>query len=299
MSQRILITGAHGQLGRALTQALAHGHTSIGALPSSYRGCEIYAVDVETFDICNAAQVDEWFSAWRPQLVFNCAAYTNVDGCEDHEADALRVNAEGPAHLARAAQAVGAKLVHVSTDYVFPGTDAQPRRETDPTGPLSAYGRTKLAGEQAVAQACDQHFIVRTAWLYGDGHNFVRTMLRLAETHDRVTVVDDQLGNPTCADDLAHELLRIAETSNYGVYHCTNEGICSWADFAEAIFAEAGVACEVERCSSEEYAAAHPNAARRPQYSALENAHLASTIGNEMRPWRDALRDYLSSDPRG
>lgn len=296
---KVLITGAAGQLGRAITGHLATMRAEIGPIPAAYAGAQVDACDADGLDITDAAAVEAWFCARGPyDVVFNCAAMTNVDGCEDHEAAARRVNADGPRNLARAVDAHGGVLVQVSTDYVFPGTDPVPRVETDPTGPLSAYGRTKLAGELAVAQETARQFTVRTAWLYGDGHNFVRTMLGLGATHAEVSVVADQLGNPTSADDLAYELLKLALTEDFGTYHCTNEGTCSWADFAAAIMQEAGLACRVVPVTSAQYQAMNPAAAHRPAYSSLENARLAATIGNEMRPWREALRSYLAKEGR-
>ena len=221
---------------------------------------------------------------------------TNVDGCEKVEDAAYAVNALGPQNLARAAAAQGAKFVQVSTDYVFPGTEPGERVETDVTGPISAYGRTKLAGEQLSLEANPRTFVVRTAWLYGYvGKNFVKTMLRLAQTHDHVTVVDDQLGNPTSANDLALQILRLAQTDDYGIYHCTNEGTCSWADFAAAIMQEFGTGCRVEPCTSEQYKQMVPGSADRPHYSSLRNAHLEAGIGNGMRPWQDALHTYAAN----
>ena len=208
------------------------------------------------------------------------------------------MNAIGSENLARECERCGAKFVQVSTDYVFPGTEPEPRVESDPTGPVSAYGRTKLAGEERSLAACSRCFVVRTAWLYGYvGKNFVKTMMRLGADRGEVTVVDDQLGNPTSANDLAHEILEIAATEDYGVYHCTNEGACSWADFAEAVMEGAGLDCKVERCTSEEYAAMNPASAKRPAYSSLRNKRLEDIVGDKMRPWREALAEYLKTLP--
>ena len=206
---RILITGSRGQLGNELRRCLESGRSEIGPVPACYAGADVDYVDYGELDISDAAAVDAWFAERGPyDLVVNCAAVTNVDGCESDEEGAYRVNATGAENMARAAAACGGKVVHVSTDYVFPGTDPEPRREDDPVGPISAYGRTKLAGEQLVMAACPRTFVVRTAWLYGYvGKNFVKTMLRLAREHGRISVVADQLGNPTSANDLAHEIL--------------------------------------------------------------------------------------------
>lgn len=291
---RILITGARGQLANELGRALESGRTEIGEVPAELSGAEVDLVDLDDFDVSDWAATSAWLAARAPYDLFvNCAAMTNVDGCETDEAVAFRANALGPLNLARASREQGAKLVHVSTDYVFPGSDPTPRTEDDVCAPISAYGRTKLAGEGLALANNPRTMVVRTAWLYGYvGRNFVKTMLRLADAHDHVTVVDDQLGNPTSAADVAHEVLRIATTEDYGTYHCTNEGTCSWADFAEAIMDAFGRDCEVRRCTSEEYKRMVPGSADRPRFSSLENARLERGLGNEMRPWREALASY-------
>ena len=292
---KVLVTGANGQLGRELAGLLAAMEGELGNVPAPYRDAEVHAVDRGELDIADAAAVEAWFAARGPyDAVFNCAAYTNVDGCEAHEDDAARVNADGPENLARACTAQGAVLVHVSTDYVFPGDEPGPRRESDPCAPLSAYGRTKLVGEQRALAANPRTHVVRTAWLYGrEGGNFVRTMMRLGAQRPEVTVVADQVGNPTNAADLAFELLRIALSDSFGVWHATGEGECSWADFAEAIMAGAGLDCRVARCTSAEWRALHPESAPRPAFSSLENGRLKETIGNDMRPWREALAAFM------
>lgn len=292
---RLLVTGSRGQLGRALGKALASPRA-----PEAYRGCTVDWVDLDELDISDDEACTRWFLGHEGyDVVFNCAAFTNVDGCESDFATAFAANALGPMNLARACAAMGATLVHVSTDYVFPGTEPGERLESEAPSPISAYGRSKLAGEGlALSQNLRTH-VVRTAWLYGEGKNFVRTMLGLAERFDEVTVVCDQLGNPTSAKDLAHELLRIALCDDFGIWHCTNEGTCSWADLAEAAFELANKDCKVRRCTSEQWKQAHPESADRPAFSSLANAHLASTIGNQMRPWREALADYLGADGAG
>lgn len=294
---RVLITGCMGQLGNELQRQIAMGLSEIDTLPDSYAGASVDAIDFDDLDISDSVAVEKWFQSHETyDVVFNCAAMTNVDGCEADFASAFKANALGPMNLARACERTGAKLVHVSTDYVFSGMEPEPRVETDAPAPISAYGRSKLAGEGLALAANSRTFVVRTAWLYGYvGRNFVKTMLSLGATHDTVTVVDDQLGNPTSAADLAYELLSLAVTENYGIYHCTNEGTCSWADFAQAIMEGAGLACRVERCSSADWKRMHPESADRPAFSSLENEHLAATIGNKMRPWREALAMYLST----
>ncbi len=293
---KILITGANGQLGNELQRILREGAAEIGPISSVYNGAEVAAGDIDVLDITDDAAVEAFVDGQGFDLIINGAAMTNVDGCEKAEDAAYAVNAVAAGNLARAAAKTGAKLVHVSTDYVFPGTDPEPRVETDPTGPVSAYGRTKLAGEKMALENCERTFVVRTAWLYGYvGKNFVKTMMALGQSHDCITVVDDQLGNPTSANDLAYEILAMAATDNFGIYHCTDEGTCSWADFAEAIMQAAGLDCTVERCTSAEYKQMNPASADRPAYSSLENKHLADTIGNQMRPWREALANYFEN----
>ncbi len=277
---RVLVTGCNGQLGRAI-------RAELGPDGADW-------VDLPELDISDAASVDAWFVAHGPyEVVYNCAAFTNVDGCEADFPAAFAANALGPMNLARACAACGATLVHVSTDYVFPGNESGERVETDVPAPISAYGRSKLAGEGLALAANPRTHVVRTAWLYGEGKNFVRTMLSLADRFDEVTVVDDQLGNPTSATDLACQLLRIGKSEEYGIWHCTNEGTCSWADLAQAAFELTGVSCTVKRCTSAEWKRMHPESADRPAFSSLRNARLEATIGNDMRPWREALAKYL------
>lgn len=295
---KLLLTGSNGQLGNELRRLLESGQAEIGSIPDCYSGAEVVYTDAAELDITNGAVVAKFIDKGAFDLIINCAAMTNVDGCETAQDAAFRVNADAPGNLARAAEAVGAKLVQVSTDYVFPGIDSVPRIEEDPTAPVSAYGRSKLAGEEQVAAACSRCFIVRTAWLYGYvGKNFVKTMMHLGATRDEVTVVDDQFGNPTSANDLAYEILNLAVTENYGIYHCTNNGTCSWADFAQAIMEGAHLDCTVVYSTSEEYAVANPASAKRPAYSSLRNKHLEDTIGDEMRPWQQALTAYFKNLP--
>ena len=296
---RLLVTGAKGQLGNEIRRCLETMEAEIGPVPAEYAGARADFVDYDALDISDAAAVDAWFSARGPyDVVVNCAAITNVDGCERDEAGAYRVNAAGAENLARAAHSCGAKFVHVSTDYVFPGDDPEPRSESDPARPISAYGRTKWAGEVLVRDACPEHFIVRTAWLYGYvGRNFAKTMLRLAREKGSISVVSDQFGNPTSANDLAYEVLKLALTEQYGTYHCTNEGTCSWFDFACAVVDGAGVPCEKEALTSAEYKRRFPASADRPAFSSLRNGRLEETIGNEMRPWQEALSAYLEKLP--
>lgn len=296
---RLLITGSHGQLGNELRRCLETMTAEIGPIPEEYRGAQVDYVDYDTLDIADVRAVNAWFEEHGPyDVVVNCAAITNVDGCETDEDGAYRVNARGAENMARGAEACGGKVVHISTDYVFPGTDPEPRVETDKPAPISAYGRTKLTGELLVQAACERSFILRTAWLYGYvGKNFVKTMLRLARENGKISVVADQYGNPTSANDLAYEILKLAVTEEYGIYHCTNNGTCSWFDFAKAAVEAAGIPCEFEPLTSAEYKARFPQSADRPAYSSLDNAHLRDAIGDEMRPWEEALATYMAHLP--
>lgn len=293
---KILVTGSLGQLGNELRRLLISGVSEIGAIPAEYKGCEVDYIDIDELDITNENAVQRWFSEHKYDIIFNCAAYTNVDACEKNEHIADAVNATGPENLAKAADESGAVLVHVSTDYVFAGDKPGERVESDDVSPVSAYGRTKLHGELVVANNCKKHHIVRTAWLYGYvGNNFVKTMLNLAKTRDEVTVVDDQYGNPTSANDLAYAMLKIALSDSYGIWHATNNDTCSWADFTEEIFKLADVNCKVSRCTSDEYLQTNPNSAKRPHFSSLKNAHMESTFGDVMRPWKEAIASYISN----
>ena len=211
---------------------------------------------------------------------------------------AFQANAVGPRNLAMACEKIGAKLVHVSTDYVFSGREngGIPLDEADAPNPISAYGSTKVQGERYVQQFCSRFFIVRTAWLYSYyGKNFVKTIYNAGKKFGKLEVVNDQLGNPTNAVDLAHVLLQLAATQEYGIYHCTGEGICSWYDFAAAIIAGGKVDATVAPCTSPEYKAKHPESADRPAWSALDNRMLRCTIGNPVRPWQEALEVFFQN----
>ncbi len=295
---KLLITGACGQLGAELQRQLRAGASALGPIPERLKNASVLAVDLPQLDIADRAEVVAFVRRHQPDVILNCAAYTNVDGCETNREDAFKANALGPANLAQAADKIGARLVHVSTDYVFSGEDngGVPLDETALPAPRSAYGATKLLGEEYVRQFCRRYFIVRTAWLYGrTGKNFVRTMAGLGAKPGRIEVVNDQRGNPTNAEDLAHHLLRLAVSHDYGVYHCTGEGVCSWYEFTREILRLTGAVAELAPCTSAEYAQKHPSAARRPAWSALENRMLACTVGNQMRPWQTALAQFFES----
>ncbi len=295
---KLLITGANGQLGSEICKCIQKGETELGVLNEEYSNCTLLKTDIDTLDITDIEQVVNYTKQNKPDVIISCGAYTNVDGCEKNFDDAFKVNAIGARNLAMAAQDVSAKLIHVSTDYVFSGkTAALPVSECELPAPQSAYGKTKLLGEKYAQQFCEKTFIVRTAWLYGYvGNNFVKTMLRVGAEKGALTVVDDQLGNPTNAADLAHHILKLALTNHYGIYHCTGNGVCSWYDFASEIIKLSGIKAKVMPCSTEQYMQNNPNAASRPEYSALDNCMLRCTVGDEMRNWKDALVSYFENN---
>lgn len=285
--KKVLVTGCNGQLGRAIQKEYAGDVTFI--LTDVAEGEGITSLDITDIDAVMSLVLNE-----KPDVIINCAALTNVDGCEKMWDLAYKINAIGPRNLAIAATAVGAKLVHVSTDYVFAGTERTPRTEFDTPDPISAYGKTKLEGEQFVRQFAEKFFILRTAWLYGDGKNFVKTMVRVAKTHDEVSVVCDQFGSPTSAVELAKMIHFLEGTDNYGIFHATCEGETNWADFTEAFYAKLGITAKVNHITSEEYAKMNPDAAKRPAYSNLDNYMLRLTTDQfAMANWEDALDVYL------
>lgn len=276
---KILVTGVKGQLGYDVCRML------------DARGIENRGVDIEDFDITDADATRSYILDYHPDAIIHCSAYTAVDKAED---DALRcesVNAKGPANIAAAAVAVGAKMMYISTDYVFPGTGECFYTPDDTTGPLSVYGKTKLMGEEAVKAATDRHFIVRISWVFGkNGGNFVKTMLRLAETKTDLNVVDDQIGSPTYTRDLSRLLCDMIVTDRYGTYHATNEGICSWAEFATEIMRQAGKATEIHPIPSSQY----PTRAVRPLNSRMSKDKLTENGFVRLPDWKDALSRYLS-----
>ena len=285
--KKIIITGCNGQLGRAINELYA-GNTEYELVNTDF-GVE----GIKSLDISNLDMVLEMMRSEKPYAIINCAAMTNVDGCEVQKDLAYRINALGPRNLAIASRETGARLMHVSTDYVFPGDGTRPYIEFDTPAPKSMYGSSKLAGENFVKQFADNFFIVRTAWLYGDGKNFVKTMLRLSESHDNVTVVDDQIGSPTSARELAKAIKFLLPTENYGLFHGTCEGICSWADFTKEIFRLAGKSTTVTPVTSAQYKEMNPQSADRPAYSVLENYMLKLTSDFMFADWHDAIKEYL------
>lgn len=287
--KKILVTGCNGQLGRAIRREYAQ--EQIDFVNTDVVESEgIHALDITDVDAVLALVREE-----KPDVIINCAAHTNVDLCEQQWDSAYKINAIGPRNLSIAASQTGAKMIHVSTDYVFEGNGTRPYTEFDAPNPISAYGKTKLEGERFVQAFADRYFILRTAWLYGDGKNFVKTMLRLSENHDEVSVVCDQQGSPTSAAELAKTIRYLESTDNYGIFHATCEGDTNWADFAEAVFKAAGKNTRVRHVTSEEYAAMNPASARRPAYSILDNYMLRLTGDYRMADWRDALDEYMSA----
>jgi len=278
-TMKILVTGANGQLGRELV-----------LLPAP-RDMEIVGFGREELDITDLAQCRSMIQLHKPEAIIHCAAYTKVDQAESQPDEAYRVNAYGTRNAALAAEEIGAKFVYISTDYVFDGRADKPYREYDRTDPQTVYGRSKLAGEQLVQSLTSRYFIVRTSWVYGKhGANFVKTMLKLAEERKMLRVVDDQIGSPTYTLDLARFLLELVKTDYYGIYHASNSGICSWYEFAKAIFEERRLNVHVEPCTTEEF----PRPAQRPAWSVLDHGAIRAHGFEPLRPWREALRDYLN-----
>ncbi len=288
--KKILLTGSSGQLGRAVRKEYK-GEAQF--ILTDVAGPILDVPEGMYLDITDADQVLKTLKRVHPDVVINCGAMTNVDGCEADYETAYRINALGPRNLAAASEEIGAKLVHISTDYVFSGTDPNPLKETEDPDPISAYGRTKLAGERYVRECTNRFFILRTAWLYGEGNNFVKTMLNLAETLDEVSVVDDQIGSPTSATELARVIHRLEPTICYGLYHATCEGSVSWADFAVRIFEKAKRNVKVNPISSAEYKKRNPESADRPPFSILDNSMLRMNGFPAMADWETAFDEYM------
>lgn len=286
---KILLTGADGQLGRAIQNE--YGDSADFVLTGLSANGNIQSLDISDLDA-----VMEAVSGEHPDMIINCAAYTNVDGCETNTEEAYKANAIGPRNLAIASNETGVRLIHVSTDYVFPGDGNVPYTEFDPVGPKSAYGRSKLAGEEFVQNLTSRYFILRTAWLYGDGKNFVKTMVNASKTRDEVSVVMDQRGTPTTTMELARMIHYLAGSQEYGLYHATCEGDSNWADFTQEIYSQLGISTRVNKVTSEEYKAMNPKSADRPKFSILDNSMLRLTGASfSMKDWKDALTEYLGT----
>ncbi|MGO0883021.1 dTDP-4-dehydrorhamnose reductase [Clostridioides difficile] len=282
---KILITGSNGQLGRELVNQLESINQSI-----KQPKYDVLPTTRDDLDISNQTNVDSFIVYNKPDVIINCAAYTKVDECEDNIETAYKINALGARNLAIASEKVSAKLVHISTDYVFNGISKHPYREDNKTEPNSVYGNSKLMGEKFVKQFSHKYFILRTAWLYGDGNNFVKTMIKLSSENKEVNIVDDQFGSPTSTVDLARVIIKIMETEYYGVYHATCEGECSWYDFAKKIFQLKNIDIKVNPIKSKDFKCK----AQRPLYSVLDNFMLNLIGLNLFRKWEESIEEYLN-----
>ncbi len=279
----ILVTGANGQLGNEMRQ-----------LAGRDSRCRYVFTDVAELDITDLEAVRRCMTEREIGVVVNCAAYTNVDKAEEDEATADLINCRAVENLAAACRERDAVLIHVSTDYVFQGTGHLPCREEEPTDPLGVYGKTKLAGEQVVLRSGCRHLIFRTAWLYSAyGNNFVKTMRRLTAEREQLNVVFDQVGTPTYAGDLAALIFRVVEERTYerhqGIYHFSNEGVCSWYDFAKEIAALSGTVCDIRPCHSDEF----PSKVKRPAFSVLDKSKVKRDFGCTIPYWKDSLEKCI------
>ncbi len=275
---KVLVTGINGQLGHDVMAELEKRHI------------ECIGAGRQQFDITDYETVREFITATRPDAVIHCSAYTAVDKAESNADACYQANAVGPENIAKVCKAIDAKMVYISTDYVFPGTGEQFYKVDDATGPTNVYGKTKLAGEQAVQRLLTKYFIVRISWVFGkNGNNFVKTMLRLGKEKEKLTVVADQVGSPTYTADLAPLLCDMAATDKYGVYHATNEGVCSWAEFAAEIMQQAGLGCKIMPIPTSEY----PTPAKRPLNSRMSKDKLVVCGFKRLPTWQDALSRYL------
>lgn len=276
---RVLVTGYNGQLGFDVVRRLES------------LGIECRGVDIQDFDLTQAEAVDAYIRSYAPDTVVHCAAFTAVDRAEDERDLCYAVNVTGTENIAKTCQAIGARMMYFSTDYVFDGQGDQPFEVDAPRAATSYYGLTKALGEDKVRERVDRHFIVRISWVFGlNGHNFVKTMLRLGKEKTDLTVVADQIGSPTYTADLAVLLCDMLQTDKYGTYHASNEGYCSWFDFAAAIMQEAGLNCQVHPVTSDQY----PVKAERPKNSRLSKASLDAAGFARLPSWQDALKRYLN-----
>jgi dTDP-4-dehydrorhamnose reductase len=275
---RIVITGANGQLGKDLVRVLKENH-------------EVYGFGRDRLDICNSEECLRVVQEIRPDVVIHSAAYTAVDQAESEVDKAYAINAFGTRNIAVAAEEVGAKLCYISTDYVFDGSGSTPYKEFDTTNPIGVYGKSKRAGEVLVETLSSQYFIVRTSWVYGiHGQNFVKTMLKLVKERDQLKVVNDQIGSPTYTVDLSRFVEHLIGTKLYGTYHASNTGICSWYDFAKAIFEESNNKVMLSPCTTDEF----PRPAPRPKFSVMDHMAIRINGFTDLRHWREALKDFLT-----
>lgn len=276
---KVLVTGTKGQLGYdAVNELEKRGHTAV-------------AVDIEEMDITDAVSVERVITEAEVEAVIHCAAYTAVDAAEDNVEICRRVNAEGTKNIAKVCKKLDLKMIYISTDYVFDGEGERPWEPDDERHPLNVYGQTKYEGELAVEKYLEKYFIVRIAWVFGvNGKNFIKTMLKLSETHEELNVVDDQVGSPTYTYDLAVLLVDMVESDKYGRYHATNEGLCTWYEFAKEIFRQAGVEVKVNPVTSDMF----PAKAKRPKNSRMSKEKLDANGFHRLPTWQDALERYLS-----
>lgn len=287
MERRVLITGANGQLGRAVNQILKD-REDISLINTCRHESSAYCPI--KLDITNPMSVMNLIQDIRPQVIINCAAHTQVDLCESDQEGAYAINALGPKYLAEAAQAVEARMIHISTDYVFNGEKGEPYTEEDAADPRNVYGTTKLAGEEFVRNICENHQIIRAAWLYGEGKSFVKTMLRLGEEKKDIRVIKDQTGSPTSAIELARALVFLLDREERGIFHAACEGTTNWYEFACEIFRLAKEEVNIIPITTDEYR----TAAKRPPYSALGSERLQE-MGYHLKCWKDALKEYMDS----
>ena len=288
---RILITGISGMLGVDLHETLREEYEVVGLDIKDFPSTSLSSPRLHKADITDGHRLRKLFYQLAPDFVIHTAAYADVDGCEKNPDGAHRVNALGTRNIALICQEKNIPLVYVSTDFVFDGKKNYPYTELDEPHPLNVYGRSKLAGENYVRSLLERYFIVRTSWLYGRyGKNFVETILKLAEEKEVLTVVGDQVGSPTYSRDLAQEMKKLASGSSYGIYHITNSGSCNWYNFAEEILKLAGIrGVKVKPITSKELNRPAP----RPQFSVLKSSSSRPGAGNTMRPWKEALKEYL------
>lgn len=277
--KKIVITGAEGQLGKEIVQFL----NSIG-------NYDVYGFGKSQLDVTNEHEVKKVIEPLRPQTIIHCAAYTHVDRAETEKDQAFLINRIGTENVTRVSEEIKSKLVYISTDYVFDGCSSIPYDEFSLPSPINVYGRSKLAGEKIVKELHSRYFIVRTSWLYGSfGENFVKTMLKLARENEELLVVTDQIGSPTYTVDLTKQLVSLIETDIYGTYHISNEGSCSWHEFAVKIFKLTNSSVTVKKCLTKDF----PRPAKRPPYSVLDNIALRLYGFNRMPDWQDGLRRLL------
>ena len=279
---KVLVTGVKGQLGYDVVNELTK------------RGIEAVGVDIQEMDITDAASVEKVIGEAAPDAVVHCAAYTAVDAAEDNVEICRKVNADGTQNIANVCKKLDCKMVYISTDYVFDGEGTRRWEPEDERHPLNVYGQTKYEGELAVQNTLEKYFIVRISWVFGvNGKNFIKTMLRVGKERGAVSVVDDQIGSPTYTYDLARLLVDMIQSDKYGRYHATNEGLCSWYDFAVEIFKQAGMDVKVTPVSTAEYTAAYPGQAKRPMNSRISKEKLSDNGFERLPSWQDAVGRYL------